>query len=255
MIFIRLCLIMIFLPTLVQATEVSIFAASSLTEVLGEVAQAYQVKNPEDKILMHFAGSQALAAQIEQGAPADLFISADTVAMERLLQKGLVQNPRPLVQNRLSLAVQPELINQISSIQDLSAHGLLLVIGNQQVPIGKYTRQLFDNLAADSAYGTELIQQVTANIVSEENKVKAIVAKLMLGEVDAGIVYQSDLATEAGRKLLAIALPEQHNPLATYPVALTTERQTDGSKLLDFLFNPETQKIFTKYGFLTGGDQ
>lgn len=248
---IRLCLIIILLPTLVRAAELSIFAASSLTEGLREVTRSYLQQHPTAQITLHFAGSQALAAQIEQGAPADLFIAADTAAMERLLKNRLVEKPQPLLYNRLVLAVQPELKEQLSSLKDLAGHGLLLVIGNRQVPVGKYTRQLFANLSADPAYGAELIRRIESNIVSEENMVKAIMAKLLLGEVDAGFVYQSDLAAESAQKLLAIALPAQHTPLATYPVARTTEGDADCSSFLAFLFSSESRRILARQGFLT----
>ncbi len=250
---IRLCLIIILLPSLAQAAELSIFAASSLTEALREVTQAYQTRYPADNIVLHFAGSQSLATQIEQGAPADLFISANTSAMERLQKNGLVEKPRPLLHNRLVLVAQPELKDRLSSIRDLSQNNLLLVIGNRQVPIGSYTRQLFANLSADPAYGAELINRIDQNVVSEENKVKAIVAKLLLGEVDAGIVYQSDLHSATAQRLLTIPLPAQHNPLATYPVAMTVGRRADCDKLLAFLFSPEAQQHFARHGFLNGG--
>jgi molybdate transport system substrate-binding protein len=250
---IRLCLIIILLPSLAQAAELSIFAASSLTEALREVTQAYQARYPADNIVLHFAGSQSLATQIEQGAPADLFISANTSAMQRLQKNGLVEKPRPLLHNRLVLAVQPELKDRLASIKDLSQNNLLLVIGNRQVPVGKYTRQLFANLSADPEYGTDLIDKISKNIVSEENMVKAIVAKLLLDEVDAGIVYQSDLHSATAQRLLAIPLPAQHNPLATYPVAMTTGRQADCDQLLAFLLSAEAQQLFASHGFINGG--
>jgi molybdate transport system substrate-binding protein len=252
---IRLSLLIILLPALVQATELSVFAASSLTEVLREVAHLYEARHPADKVLLHFAGSQALATQIEQGAPADLFIAANSAAMERLQKKGLAENPQPLLHNRLMLAAQPELREQLSSIRDLADQELLLAVGNRQVPIGRYTRRLFANLTRDPEYGPELINNIERNIVSEENMVKAIVAKLLLGEIDAGIVYQSDLFAEAAKNLLAIKLPEEHNPLATYPVAQTSDRNADCADLLSFLFSSEAQQLFARHGFLTGVEQ
>lgn len=249
---IQLCLLIMLLPFAAHSAEISIFAASSLTEVLGKVTVSYREKHPEDTILLHFAGSQALAAQIEQGAPADLFIAANTSAMERLYEKKRVTQPRDLLHNQLVLAIQPELKEQIASLKDLSDTNLLLVIGNPQVPIGKYTRQLFQNLAADPTYGEDWLNRVKKNVVSEENMVKAIIAKLLLGEVDAGIVYQSDLSAETTKKLHAIPLPTQHNPRATYPVAITTASRIDSKQLLDYLFSPEAQQIFAQHGFQTG---
>ncbi len=248
-------LLLTLLPSLAQATALSVFAASSLTEALRDVAQAYQTRYPADKIVLHFAGSQALATQIEQGAPADLFIAANTTAMARLQKNGLVEDPRALLHNRLVLAAQPELGDQLASIRDLARTKLLLVIGNRQVPVGRYTRQLFANLSADPAYGPATLGKIEQNIVSEENKVKTIVAKLLLDEIDAGIVYQSDLSSEAAQRLLAIPLPAQHNPLATYPVARTVARQADCDKFMAFLFSPEAQQLFAKRGFLNGATE
>ncbi len=250
---IRLCLIMLLLPALVQAAELSIFAASSLTEVLGEAAQAYQARHPDDKILLYFAGSQALATQIEQGAPADLFIAANTAAMARLRKTGLVEEPQLLLSNRLVLAVLPELRSQLSSIKDLARPNLLLAVGNSQVPVGSYTRLLFARLAQDPDYGVTLVEKIEMNIVSQENRVKAIIAKLLLGEVDAGIVYLSDLAADNTRQLIAIDLPAQHNPLASYPLARVTESRAETDELIAFLSSSAAQQIFARHGFLDGG--
>ncbi len=238
-----------------SAAELSVLAASSLCDSLQEIAQAYQKKYPDDSVLFNFAGSQTLATQIEQGVPADLFISANRSVMERLEQQRLASAPQQLVGNRLILAAQPELAASLQSISDLARPGLLLAVGNPQVPVGHYTRQLFQRLAEDPAYGRELVEKISRNIVSEESKVKAIIAKLQLGEVDAGLVYQSDLTAPGCEKLLAIPLPEGLSPLAHYPVALVTGGQPAGQRFLDFLLSPAAQKIFARHGFLTGANR
>ena len=248
----HLCLLLLLLPTLVQAAGLSVFAASSLTEVLREAAQLYQKQHPDDKIQLHFAGSQALATQIEQGAPADLFIAANTTVMERLRSKGLVAKPGILLGNRLILALRQELSPRPTSIRDLARPDLLLAIGNRQVPIGGYTRQLFGRLAQDSAYGPELVGRIEKNIVTEENMVKAIVAKLLLGEVDAGIIYQSDLSPANTYRLIAVTLPQQHNPRASYPMAKVTESRAATEPFMAFLTGSAAQQIFTRHGFLPG---
>ncbi len=248
----RLCLLILLLPTLAQAAELSVFAASSLTEVLREAAQLYQQQHPAVQVQLHFAGSQALAAQIEQGAPADLFIAANVSVMERLHGKGLVEKPELLLGNRLILAARPDLVPRPTAIGDLARPGLLLAIGNPQVPVGSYTRQMFKRMATDPAYGAELVSAIEKNIVSEENMVKAIVAKLLLGEVDAGIVYQSDLATANSRRLLTISLPQQHNPQASYPLARVTQSRTESAAFSGFLFSAAAQEIFKRHGFLSG---
>jgi len=126
------------------------------------------------------------------------------------------------------------------------------VIGNPQVPVGRYTRQLFAGLADDPAYGPALVQAIERNIVSEENRVKAIVAKLLLGEADAGIVYQSDLTPAVRDRLSVIPLPERHNPKAHYPLALVSGHQPDAEEFAAFLFSPAAQAIFSRHGFLPG---
>ncbi len=248
----RICLIIILMPSLAQATELSVFAASSLTEGLREVAQAYQAQRPDIQIRLHFAGSQALATQIEQGAPSDLFIAANLPIMERLVKNGLVEKSRLLLHNRLILAVQPDLIPQPTSIEDLARPGLLLAIGNRQVPIGRYTRKMLAGLADDPTYGPGLVRNIQNNIVSEENKVKAIVAKLLLGEVDAGIVYRTDLDAENSRKLTAITLPQNYNPRVGYPVAKVTAGQADADDFIAFLFKASSRQIFIRQGFMIG---
>lgn len=233
------------------ASELSVFAASSLTDALAEIVLAYEKQYPDEKVLLNFAGSQTLAMQIEQGAPVDLFISANQAVIDRLQNKGLVTDVQPLLGNRLALAKRADLQGQLNSIDDLARPELLLAIGNPQVPIGRYTRQLFDGLTADATYGAELVARIKQNIVSEENRVKAIIAKLLLGEADAGIVYRSDLS---GSKLVAVPLPEQHNPLANYPIAKAKGRTDHSKRFYVFLLSNEAAEIFRRYGFMTGRD-
>jgi molybdate transport system substrate-binding protein len=235
-----------------SGTEISIFAASSLTEAVGEIARAYETRNPGVEAVLNFAGSQTLATQIEQGAPADLFIPADWQAMNRLRNQNLVEKPKRLLSNRLILAVRADQHPPLAKFTDLARPGLLLTIGNQQVPIGRYTRQLFTGLAADPDYGPELISKIENNIVSEENRAKAIVAKLLLGEADAGILYRSDLASDPADQLTTIAIPEKHNPRASYPLAKVKGGVSEANDFIDFLFNSTAEKIFRRYGFLQG---
>ena len=246
-----LCLMLLLLPGLSPAAELTVFAASSLTGALQELADNYQARHAGSSIQLHFAGSQSLATQIQQGAPADLFISANQTAMNRLLSAELVEAPQLLARNRLVVACTPELKPTLQRLADLGRPGLLLTIGNPQVPVGRYTRQLFKSLEQDNLYGPELVASFQRNIVSEENQVKAIVAKLLLGEVDAGIVYQSDLH---GTPLLRLELPEAHNPQASYPVALVQGGDLAAARdFLAYLVGPESQETLSRYGLLPAG--
>ena len=238
-----------------SGAELSVFAASSLSEALSKIARSYEIKFPGDKVLLNFAGSQTLATQIEQGAPADLFISANRTVMERLQRKELVDTPLTLLSNHLVLAARADLQPRLTSIADLARPELLLAIGNRQVPVGFYTQQLFAGLTTDSAYGPALVGKIKGNIVSEEGRVKAIIAKLLLGEVDAGIVYQSDLTPANSHKLTAIALPQQHNPLAIYLLAKVRKTEARVDDFITFLYDTWAQDTFAQHGFLCGAKQ
>lgn len=256
MVLIRVLLSLTLLLTLVLpagATELSVFAASSLTEVLRVLARSYEKTHPDTRIRLNFAGSQTLATQIEQGASADLFISANRPVMERLRRQGLVVSPHPLLSNQLALAVRRDLRPALTSFKDLARPGLLLVIGNRQVPVGRYARHLLVGLAADPACGQTLVGQIEGNVVSEENQVKAIVTKLLLGEADAGIVYRSDLVGSAVRRLTAIPLPPQHLPRISYPLAKVRGGTGQAESLIAYLYGDRAQQIFARYGLRQEG--
>ena len=238
-----------------RAAELSVMAASSLTGALRDIARLYEHEHPGDIINLNFAGSQTLATQIDHGAPADLFISANKKAMARVINNGQAAAAKTLLHNRLVIAVRSDLTPCPTTVQQLARPGLLLAIGNPQVPVGYYTRKLFANLSTDATYGPEWLSKVKQNIVSEENMVKAIIAKLLLGEVDAGIVYQSDLAATDARFLRGIRLPENHNPLASYPVAKLKGAAADTDLFLAFLFSPAARQIFSHHGFIPGDNQ
>lgn len=246
-------LLLVFGCSSAYATTLTIFAASSLSEALRDIARSYESGHPTEQLLLNFAGSQTLATQIEQGAPADLFISANRAVMKRLKNQDLVENSQALLSNRLVLAARRDLQPALTGIKQLARPDLLLAIGNPQVPVGGYTRQLFAELAADPTYGQKLVNRIEANVVSEENRVKAIVAKLLLGEVDAGIVYQSDLAVGKARQLNAVPLPVEHNPLAVYPLATVRGGRTAES-FVAFLHGGWARRIFARYGFSLLGE-
>jgi molybdate transport system substrate-binding protein len=240
-------LLLLLIPATLPAGEITVFAASSLTEALREVARHYQQQHPLDQVALNFAGSQTLAMQLEQGAPADLFISANRAVMDRLQHGGLVKDAEPLLGNRLVLAIRRDLPHPPGSLAELNRSDLLLVTGNPQAPVGHYTRLLFDALATDPAYGAGLVAALKNRIVSEESRVKAIIAKLSLGEADAGFVYQSDLGTS---RLTGMALPEQHNPQALYPLAKVVGGSADSDRFYRFLLSAEAEGILRRHGFI-----
>jgi molybdate transport system substrate-binding protein len=183
-------------------TPLTVFAAASLTEVLPRIDRAPRYS---------FAGSDQLAVQIQQGAPADVFAAASPKQPEQLFRSGLVLKPVLFATNRLIVLVPRSNPAHIHSVYDLRHEGVKIVIGDRTVPIGAYTRQILDRLGVTA--------DVTRNVVSNETDVKGIVAKVALGEADAGFVYRTDAKPVASRTR-SVALPAWAQPAIRYEVAV-----------------------------------
>jgi molybdate transport system substrate-binding protein len=183
-------------------TPITVFAASSLTEVLPRID-----KGPR----YSFAGSDQLAIQIQQGAPADLFAAASPKQPGLLFRKGLVLKPAVFATNKLVVLVPRANPARIRNVYDLRRDGVKIVIGDRSVPIGAYTRQILDGLG--------ITAEVTKNVVSEETDVKGIVTKVALGEADAGFVYRTDAKPVASRTR-SVALPGWAQPAIRYEIAV-----------------------------------
>ncbi len=183
-------------------TPITVFAAASLTEVLPRI----------DKGLRYsFAGSDQLAIQIQQGAPADLFAAASPKQPELLFRNGIVRKPVVFATNKLIVLVPRGNPAHIRTVYDLRREGVKIVIGDRTVPIGTYTRQLLDALG--------IAAEVSRNVVSEETDVKGIVAKVALGEADAGFVYRTDAKPVASRTR-SLGLPTWAQPPIRYEIAV-----------------------------------
>jgi molybdate transport system substrate-binding protein len=192
-----------FALALLTAVHLNVFAAASLTEVLPRIDRTARYQ---------FAGSDQLAFQIGQGAPADIFLAASPKHPADLFARGLCSKPVVFATNTVVLIVPRANPARIRSVDDLKRSGLRLVIGAKGVPIGDYTRKLLANLGLTS---------VLANVVSEETDVKLVVAKVALGEADAGFVYRTDVKT-VGNKVLRIALPAAAQPTVRYELCIPT---------------------------------
>ena len=184
----------------------------------GSWAEASRRSHPGLTVRFNFAGSQQLALQIEQGAPADVFASADQRWMSYATEKGLVDGRRQVfARNRLVAIVPRTNPARIGSLQDLARRGIKLVLAAEAVPAGKYSREALQNLAGAPGFPPEYDRRVLANVVSQEENVKAVVAKVQLGEADAGLVYRSDVtpAVAALRPCLRDPRPLQRDRDAT----------------------------------------
>jgi molybdate transport system substrate-binding protein len=200
--------------------ELTVFAAASLTEAFREIAQHMESIYPGLKILYNFGGSPTLRTQIEQGAHADIFASADATQMDLAQKSGVIQGERPVfVKNRLVIIVPSTNPGKVTEFRDLARPGLKLDLTAPQVPVGNYSRQAIHKASAD--YGADFERRVLSNLVSEEGNVKQVVTKVQLGEADAGIVYVSDVTPQVRTEVLTVPIPDTYNQIATYPIALT----------------------------------
>jgi molybdate transport system substrate-binding protein len=211
------------------------------------------VANPGTKITYNFAGSSALRTQITQGAQADVFASADTANMAPVVQAGdIAGDPSIFAQNRLVIVVPANNPGNVNSIKDLGNPGLKLVLAQEQVPVGNYARQSLAKLSVDPTYGSDFKDKVLANLASNELNVKDVLAKVQLGEADAGIVYATDAASADQSKIKTIDIPDQFNIIAQYPIGVVKSGSNpDGAKaFIDYLLSPAGQAIMAKYGFI-----
>jgi molybdate transport system substrate-binding protein len=217
--------------------ELKVFAAASLTAAFGELGEQFTAADGGTEVTFNFAGSQALATQIQQGAPADVFASADTANMDKV--KDLVGDPQPFASNLLQIVVEKGNPKGVKDLDDLASSDLKVVLTAPEVPAGKYAGQALDR------------QGVAVKPVSLEDNVKAVVGKVSLGEADAGIVYVTDV-TAGGSKVEGVDIPTEHNVVATYPIAtVKASRSRDQAQaFMDLVRSAEGQQVLERYGFL-----
>jgi molybdate transport system substrate-binding protein len=231
----------------------TVFAAASLTDAFTLLGTVFEQRNPGLHVTMNFAGSQQLAQQIEQGAKADVFASADQRWMDYLRQHGLIEgSPQEFARNLLVVIVPQSNPGRIARLEDLSRPGVKLVINAEAVPAGKYSREALMKLNAAPGFPPDYAQQVLRNVVSEEDNVKSVVTKVQLGEADAGIVYRSDVTPAAAGKLRVIAIPAKYNVLASYPIALVKNAPNAdaGREFIDLVLSPAGQRVLSDQNFI-----
>lgn len=241
-------------PTPKVPGALTIFAASSLADAFNEMKGAIEAANPGTRLTFNFAASSALRTQLEQGAQADVFASADTVQMGAAQQSNLINgDPTLFVRNTPVIIVPANNLQGITSAADLARPGVKLVLATKGVPIGNYARQIFDKMSQNPTYGANFGTKALANLVSEESNVRQVVSKVQLGEGDAGIVYASDVTPAVRSQFQIIAIPENVNVIAEYPVAAIKGSSNDAGAraFIAYLLSAEGQATLQRWGFVT----
>jgi len=231
---------------------VKVFAAASLTEAFPEIAAAFEKAHPGTKVELNLAGSQVLRTQIEQGARADVFASADRAHAEALQAASLLGPTAVFARNRVVVVV-PKHDATIARLQDLAHPGMKIVVGGPTVPVGRYTTQVLARLNAGGLLGDDFQARVQANVVSQEANVRAVVAKVGLGEADAGFVYATDAAASADR-VAVIDIPDRYNVVAEYPIGVVARSAAAeaAQAFVASVRSAEGQAILRKHGFAAG---
>jgi molybdate transport system substrate-binding protein len=234
-----------------------VFAAASLTESFKELGHRYESVHPAVTVRFNFGGSQQLRAQLEQGAPADVFASANTKEMDAASRAGVIDagTVRTFARNRLVVIVPTDNRAKVDSLADLKRPGVKIVVADPAVPVGGYTMRMLDAMSDDPTYGPSYKSAFLGNIVSREENVKSVVGKVRLGEADAGVVYVTDAAAprDGGQPALrSIPVPDRHNQLADYPIAVAARAaQPDLARaFVDLAVAEEGRRLLAGYGFL-----
>ncbi|MFD5320525.1 molybdate ABC transporter substrate-binding protein [Streptomyces sp. NPDC127098] len=220
-----------------EEVTLTVLAAASLTDVFTAAQELYAEEHPEVTLEFSFAGSQELVAQVEQGAPADALVTADTATMDGVADLTAAE-PVVIARNALTIVTPPDNPAGVDSLDDLADPGLRLVLAAPEVPAGRYGRQILDAQGIDAAPD------------SEEANVRAVLGKVRLGEADAGLVYVTD-ATSAGDDVATVAIPEDRNVTAEYPAAALAdaEHPAEAAEFVEWLGSDEARALLGDAGF------
>jgi molybdate transport system substrate-binding protein len=231
--------------------DLTIFAAASLGTVLDEVRLAYAAAAPGTTLTVSTDSSAALATQISEGAPADVFLSADATNPQKLVEAGLVHgDPIPFAGNALTVITPAANPGALTTPFDLGTPGVRVIAAGDEVPITKYATELIDNLAAASDAPADFAAAYAANVASREDNVAAVRTKIELGEGDAAIVYVTDAA--GSDEVATIDIPDAANVAATYAgVVVKASPDLEAAHgFLDWIAGPDGGAILARFGFL-----
>jgi len=235
-----------------EPKEITVFTAASLTGAFSEIGGIFE-NETDIHAVFNFDGSQALRTQIENGAYADVFASANKKQMNALKNGGLMNNSSIIIfaKNKISLIVPKDNPAKIESISDLAKPGIKIVMGTKDVPVGDYALQIIDKLGNDSSYGQDYKTKVLSNVISQETTVNYVVTKVALGEADVGFAYVSDVTEDLASKVDKIEIPDEYNIIAEYPMGLLQESKypTEGMEFMNLVMSDKGKAVLEKYGF------
>ena len=219
----------------------NVFAAASLTNAFGQLEKTFEQQHPGWKVTLNLAGSDQLAAQIEQKAPADVFAAASTKYPEQLQGENLLGKTTNFATNTLVLVTPKSNPARIKTAQNLEKGDAKVVVADPAVPLGSYTEQVLQNLGIDES---------NLNIVSKEQDAESVLAKLTSGEADAGFVYVTDALSQKA-KLHEITFPASANATATYPIGIVSYSKNTkaAQQWIDLVNSPQGQAVLKQFGF------
>jgi molybdate transport system substrate-binding protein len=217
---------------------INVFAAASLTEAFTTLGKQFEAAHPGVKVVFNFGPSSGLAEQINQGAPADVFASASTKNMDEVVSAGGASDPTPFVKNVMEVAVPPSNPAHVASVNDLAKTSVKVALCQAQVPCGSTAASVFANA------------HITVKPVTEEVDVKSVLSKVELDEVDAGVVYVTDVRA-AGSKVKGITIPADVNASTTYPIAALTKARnaTTAQSFVSYVLSSAGIAVLTAAGF------
>jgi molybdate transport system substrate-binding protein len=221
------------------AGAITVFAGSSLTDAFKKAGEDLKLKDPGTDYTFSFGSSSTLATQIQNGAPADVFASADEANMQKIVDAKLTDGPpAAFLTNRLQIAVAAGNPKRIAGLADLAKPGLIVVLAGPTVPAGKYALEALGKAG------------VTVRPASQEVDVRSVLNKVALGEADAGIVYVSDVKS-AGARVAGVEIPEQHQVIARYPIAVLKDSKNPrlSKAYVDYLLSDAGQSLLARFGF------
>jgi molybdate transport system substrate-binding protein len=232
-----------------DAANLTVFAAASLTDAFTELSQAFDASSGH-KTTFQFGGSQVLRTQLENGAKADVYASANDAQFAPLVSKGLVQTGQPFVRNRLMI-IAPKENPTVRTLTDLAKPGVKLVIADKTVPVGDYTRRMLTAIDKSGTYGKDFSGRVLKNVVSEETNVRQVALKIQLGQGDAAVVYVTDVTPALKPAVRIIALPTRFNQSASYPIGVIKGSGSPeaAQAFVSYVLSAKGQSILKKWGF------